>query len=159
MNNENTHISAHFKASDMDDSDVYFLNKFGHVALQQQQIDLANAIFQRVNQFHFNFNIFNSGAIDWNTKWKMSLPIANVDLQPTPLFVRMQETDDWNRKPIDFVRFAFKRMLLRMIYNENTVWFNRVEEKYLFIIALEHSFRLTVEFHNELHLFETNCKW
>lgn len=58
-----TRISAHFKASDMDDSDVHFLNKFGHIALQQQQFDLANAIFQRVNQFH-SILPFCYGGID-----------------------------------------------------------------------------------------------
>ncbi|XP_055312081.1 uncharacterized protein LOC129574304 [Sitodiplosis mosellana] len=41
-------------ASDMDANDVYFLNKFGHIALEQQQFDLANAIFQRCLKLNAN---------------------------------------------------------------------------------------------------------
>lgn len=39
----------------MDDNDVYFMNKFGYIAMQHQQFDLANAIFQRVNQSYSFF--------------------------------------------------------------------------------------------------------
>lgn len=38
----------------MDNTDVFFMNKFGHIALQQEQIQVANVVFRRVSYHLYN---------------------------------------------------------------------------------------------------------
>lgn len=43
-----------FKAYAMDNTDVYFVNKFGFIALKQQNMHLAGMLFQRVRNWLFS---------------------------------------------------------------------------------------------------------
>lgn len=46
------------QAFDMNDTDVFFMNKFGYVALKEEYIDLAHIIFERViKRFHIGIQL------------------------------------------------------------------------------------------------------
>lgn len=56
------------QAREMDDADIYFMNKFGFTALRQNQLELASAVFRRVT-IHLDFESFAIFCFCWN--WKL----------------------------------------------------------------------------------------